>query len=91
MSTDWGAAGDVWVQILQFDLRTADVVQEYNYHLGAINSVTLIDENRRFVSTSGECCVVCMCVWVGSWVARWGWGWGAVLASGRQQIGMALG
>jgi len=41
-------------KIMQFDLRTGDVVQEYDYHLGPVNSVTFIDENRRFVSTSGE-------------------------------------
>lgn len=35
-------------------MRTADVVQEYNYHLGAVNSVTFVDENRRFVTTSDD-------------------------------------
>lgn len=28
--------------------------QEYNYHLGAVNSVTFVDEGRRFVSTSDD-------------------------------------
>lgn len=41
-------------KVLQFDLRTADVVQEYNYHLGAVNTVTFVDENRRFVTTSDD-------------------------------------
>jgi pre-mRNA-processing factor 17 len=41
-------------KILQFDMRTADVVQEYDYHLSAVNTVTFVDENRRFISTSGE-------------------------------------
>jgi pre-mRNA-processing factor 17 len=28
--------------------------QEYNYHLGAVNTVTFIDDNRRFVSSSDD-------------------------------------
>ena len=30
------------------------LVQEYNYHLGAVNTVTFVDEGRRFVSTSDD-------------------------------------
>jgi pre-mRNA-processing factor 17 len=41
-------------KILQFDVRTGDVVQEYDYHLAAVNSITFIDENRRFISTSDD-------------------------------------
>ena len=29
-------------------------VQEYNYHLGAVNTVTFIDDARRFVSSSDD-------------------------------------
>lgn len=41
-------------KIVQFDCRTGDVVQEYNHHLGPVNSVTFIDDARRFVSTSDD-------------------------------------
>jgi len=41
-------------KILQFDVRTRDIVQEYDYHLAAVNSLTFIDENRRFISTSDD-------------------------------------
>lgn len=30
------------------------ILQEYNYHLGAVNTVTFIDDNRRFVSSSDD-------------------------------------
>lgn len=29
-------------------------LQEYNYHLGAVNTVTFIDDARRFVSSSDD-------------------------------------
>ena len=41
-------------KIVQYDLRTHDVVQEYDYHLGPVNSITFVDSNRRFISTSGK-------------------------------------
>jgi pre-mRNA-processing factor 17 len=30
------------------------LLQEYNYHLGAVNTVTFIDDARRFVSSSDD-------------------------------------
>lgn len=30
------------------------LLQSYDYHLGAVNTVTFIDEGRRFVSTSDD-------------------------------------
>ena len=40
--------------IVQWDLRANAVTTEYNEHLGTVNSVTFIDEHRRFVSTSDD-------------------------------------
>lgn len=34
-------------RIMQYDARSGDVVLEYNYHLGAVNTVTFVDEGRR--------------------------------------------
>jgi len=33
-------------KIMQHDVRTGEVALEYNYHLGPVNTVTFIDENR---------------------------------------------
>uniref|UniRef100_A0A673XX70 Cell division cycle 40 homolog (S. cerevisiae) n=1 Tax=Salmo trutta TaxID=8032 RepID=A0A673XX70_SALTR len=41
-------------KIVQWDARTGEVVQEYDRHLGAVNTITFVDENRRFVSTSDD-------------------------------------
>uniref|UniRef100_A0A8D3AUP2 Pre-mRNA-processing factor 17 n=1 Tax=Scophthalmus maximus TaxID=52904 RepID=A0A8D3AUP2_SCOMX len=41
-------------KIVQWDVRTGEVVQEYDRHLGAVNTITFVDENRRFVSTSDD-------------------------------------
>ncbi|EFA85677.1 WD40 repeat-containing protein [Heterostelium album PN500] len=41
-------------KILQYDTKSNQIVQEYDQHLGAINSLTFIDDNRRFVSSSDD-------------------------------------
>ena len=42
-------------QILQFDVRTGnDIVQDYNHHLAAINTLEFIEEGGRFLSTSDD-------------------------------------
>lgn len=41
-------------KILQFDMRTGDNVQEYNYHMDAVNTLTFVDEGKRFLSTSDD-------------------------------------
>ncbi|CAG8466193.1 10231_t:CDS:10 [Ambispora leptoticha] len=37
-----------------FDINTGEVTQEYDQHLGAVNTITFVDENRRFVTTSDD-------------------------------------
>lgn len=41
-------------KIIQFDTRTREIVQEYDHHLAAINTITFVDENRRFMTTSDD-------------------------------------
>ena len=42
-------------RILQYDSRSGtEVVQEYDHHLGAINTIEFVDENRRFMTTSDD-------------------------------------
>lgn len=41
-------------KIVQFDMKSGELVQEYTHHLGPVNTVTFIDENRRFVTTSDD-------------------------------------
>ncbi|KAK9472670.1 WD40-repeat-containing domain protein [Dipodascopsis tothii] len=41
-------------KIVQFDTRTTEIVQEYDHHLGAVNSITFVDDNRRFMTTSDD-------------------------------------
>ena len=51
---NWFLAGCADKKIYQFDINSGDVVQEYDQHLGAVNTITFVDENRRFVSTSDD-------------------------------------
>lgn len=41
-------------RIVQFDLNADQITQEYNEHQGAVNTITFVDMNRRFVSTSDD-------------------------------------
>jgi pre-mRNA-processing factor 17 len=41
-------------KIYQFDKRSGEITQTYDQHSGAINSITFIDDNKRFVSTSDD-------------------------------------
>lgn len=38
----------------QYDLRMREIVQTYDQHLGPVNTITFMDENRRFVTTSDD-------------------------------------
>jgi WD40 repeat protein len=39
---------------LQYDINTGEITQEYDQHLGPVNTITFVDENRRFVTTSDD-------------------------------------
>jgi len=41
-------------KIVQWDINTGEINQEYDQHLGAVNTITFVDENRRFVTTSDD-------------------------------------
>ncbi|KAI9594097.1 WD40-repeat-containing domain protein [Syncephalis fuscata] len=41
-------------KITQYNVNTGDIEQEYDQHLGAVNTITFVDENRRFVTTSDD-------------------------------------
>lgn len=41
-------------KILCWDSRSGGICQEYDRHLGPINTITFVDNNRRFVSTSDD-------------------------------------
>ncbi|CEG67989.1 hypothetical protein RMATCC62417_04328 [Rhizopus microsporus] len=41
-------------KVVQFDTRTGEITQEYDQHLGAINTITFVDDNRRFITTSDD-------------------------------------
>lgn len=47
-------AGMANKKILCWDCRSGEIVQEYDRHLGAVNSITFVDENRKFISTSDD-------------------------------------
>ncbi|XP_059157452.1 LOW QUALITY PROTEIN: pre-mRNA-processing factor 17-like [Physella acuta] len=47
-------AGTSDKKIVCWDIRSGDIIQEYDRHLGPVNTITFIDQNRRFVSTSDD-------------------------------------
>ena len=38
----------------QWDINSGEMVQEYDRHLGAVNTITFVDNNTKFVSTSDD-------------------------------------
>ncbi|TCD61574.1 hypothetical protein EIP91_008229 [Steccherinum ochraceum] len=47
-------AGMLDKKIIQYDINSGDITQEYDQHLGPVNTITFVDENRRFVTTSDD-------------------------------------
>ncbi|KAI9215965.1 WD40-repeat-containing domain protein, partial [Blastocladiella britannica] len=47
-------AGQQDKKIVQYDTRSGEITQEYDQHLGPVNSITFVDHNRRFVTTSDD-------------------------------------
>lgn len=41
-------------RVLQYDIDAGMVVQEYDQHQGGVNTITFVDEDRRFVTTSDD-------------------------------------
>jgi len=41
-------------KIIQYDTNSGKIVQEYDQHLGAVNTITFIDDSRRFVTSSDD-------------------------------------
>ncbi len=55
MQPDIVLAGCQDRRIVQWDLRSGEIVQEYNQHLDAVNTITFLDEQgKRFVSTGDD-------------------------------------
>jgi pre-mRNA-processing factor 17 len=47
-------AGCANKKILQYDTNTSEITQQYEEHLGSINTITFIEGGRRFVSTADD-------------------------------------
>ncbi|XP_003738049.1 pre-mRNA-processing factor 17 [Galendromus occidentalis] len=41
-------------KILCWDVRSNSIVQEYDRHLGAVNSITFVEDDQKFVTTSDD-------------------------------------
>ncbi|GAA6036760.1 hypothetical protein JCM8097_003464 [Rhodosporidiobolus ruineniae] len=41
-------------KVVQYDIRSGEITQEYDQHLGPVNTITFVDDNRRFVTTSDD-------------------------------------
>ncbi|CAK9182470.1 unnamed protein product [Ilex paraguariensis] len=47
-------AGMSDTKIVQWDMNSGQITQEYDQHLGAVNTITFVDDNRRFVTSSDD-------------------------------------
>ncbi|KMZ67816.1 Pre-mRNA splicing factor [Zostera marina] len=41
-------------KIVQWDMNSGAITQEYDQHLGAVNTISFVDNNRRFVTSSDD-------------------------------------
>ncbi|XP_065057544.1 pre-mRNA-processing factor 17-like [Rhopilema esculentum] len=41
-------------KMITWDIRENEIVQEYDRHLGAVNTITFVDQNKRIVTTSDD-------------------------------------
>jgi pre-mRNA-processing factor 17 len=41
-------------RIIQYDVNSGKAVQTYEEHLGAVNTITFVDNARRFITTSDD-------------------------------------
>jgi len=41
-------------KIIQYDIRTGDVILQYEEHNGTVNTITFLDNNKKFVSTGDD-------------------------------------
>ncbi|ANZ75511.1 BA75_02996T0 [Komagataella pastoris] len=41
-------------KIQHYDLRSNEIIQTYDHHLGGINSITFVNENRNFMTSSDD-------------------------------------
>lgn len=41
-------------KIVQWDTTSGEIMQEYDRHLNAVNTISFIDDNKRIVSTSDD-------------------------------------
>ncbi|XP_019177599.1 PREDICTED: pre-mRNA-processing factor 17-like [Ipomoea nil] len=39
---------------IQWDMNSGQIIQEYDQHLGAVNTITFVDDNRRFMTSNSD-------------------------------------
>lgn len=47
-------AGSENKKVIQWDANTGEIVHQYEEHMGPINTITFIDNNKRFVTTADD-------------------------------------
>lgn len=41
-------------KVIQWDIRSNEIIQEYDRHLGAVNTITFLNDGKQFVSSSDD-------------------------------------